>query len=311
MNKDKILIIGGAGFIGGNLSLRLLEAGFDLRILTRSGRSIRNISNYREQVELIFGDFMDDYALRSAIKGVDKVVHLVSTTFPGTSLDSGVYDISSNLIPTLKLLEICKELDVKNIIYASSGGTIYGEPEYNPIDEQHPLNPKSMYGHSKKVIESYMTFFANNFGMNIQVLRISNPFGPFQNIFGVQGLIAVAFGCLIENRTFIIYGKGDLVRDYIYIEDVISAFVKALDAKNSQVVNISRSFGSSIVEVLDIIERVTKRKLNKKFVEERRGDVRVNILDNTKAKKMYDWSPEYTFEQGISETWKWLRSFYN
>lgn len=308
MKKSKVLIIGGAGFIGGNLTISLLKAGYDVRVFTRSSRSVKNISKYLDKIELIFGDFMDDFALKSAVKGVDKVIHLVSTTFPGTKSDSNVYDIYSNLIPTVRLLEICRELSIKNIVYASSGGTIYGEPIYNPIDEDHPLKPKSLYGHSKKIIESYLTFFSENFGINIQILRISNPYGPFQNIYGTQGLIAVAFGSLMENRTFTVFGKGDIVRDYIYIDDVMDAFKSALTSEKSNLVNISSGQGKSILEILDKIQEVTGRKIQIIKKDERKGDVKVNVLSNEHAKKVYGWSPQSCLDLGISNTWDWIKT---
>lgn len=306
MKIEKILILGGTGFIGSNLALRLVNEGYQVKIFTRAGRSIKNVASILPQIELIYGDYMDEVALRKAIAGVDCVIHLISTTFPGTSIDNGAYDIFSNLIPTVRVLEYCIESKVKKLIYASSGGTIYGEPLTDRITETHPLEPKSMYGLSKKTIEGYLVFFAKNYDINVQVLRISNPFGSFQNPYGAQGLIAVAFRAALDDSTFKVFGHGNTVRDYIYIDDVIDAFQCALKAEKSEIINISSGEGKSVMEVLTAIETISNKKIKKEFVAQRRGDVAVNILANNKAKEVYSWSPKVSFEDGLKRTWNWI-----
>ncbi len=306
MNFKKILIIGGAGFIGTNLVSRLVNDGVNVKVFTRSSRSVKNLSKFLDKIELVYGDFMDEVALRKALSDVDCVVHLVSTTFPGTSIDSGIYDIFSNLIPSIRLLEICAHNKIKKIVYASSGGTIYGEPVAIPILETHLLDPKSMYGQSKKTIEGYLSFFAKNYDMNIQILRLSNPYGPYQNPFGAQGLIGVAFRCALENSPFNVFGNGDTVRDYIYIDDVISAFIYALNHSKSETVNISSGSGKSVIEVLNAIEEISGRKIRKEYISGRRGDVDVNVLSNKMASDVYSWNPKVLFKEGLSDTWNWI-----
>jgi UDP-glucose 4-epimerase len=306
MNYQKILVIGGAGFIGTNLVRHLTNENLIVRVFTRSSRSVKNLSTVRDKIELTFGDIMDEVALRKALTDIDCVIHLVSTTFPGTSIDSGIYDIFSNLIPTIRLLEICAQNKLKKIIYASSGGTIYGEPTIIPILEEHYLDPKSMYGQSKKTVEGYLNFFAKNYDLNIQILRLSNPYGPFQNPYGAQGLVGVAFRCALENSTCKVFGNGESVRDYIYIGDVIDAFECALEAQESETLNISSGEGKSVMDVLAAVEEVSGRSIRKEYVSERRGDVAVNILSNSKALEVYGWKPRISFESGLSKTWKWI-----
>lgn len=306
MSQRRILILGGAGFIGSHLAKRLISQGEAVRIYTRSSRSIKNIYDILERVDLVYGDFMDDVSLKASLKDVDTVVHLISTTFPGTTVESGIYDVFSNLVPTVRLLELCRENGVRRIIYGSSGGTVYGEPEFIPVTEEHPLRPKSMYGQSKKTIESYLHFFEIAYGLNIQILRISNPYGPRQNLYGTQGIVAVALGSVIDGRKFRVFGNGEQIRDYIFIEDVINAIVKAINMDHSATLNISSGVGVSVKEILDILERITGKKICREYIPSRVGDVLVNVLDNKKAKKIYHWQPRVSIEQGIEKTWNWI-----
>ncbi|TGO03655.1 nucleoside-diphosphate sugar epimerase [Candidatus Thiomargarita nelsonii] len=306
MKGKNILVLGGTGFIGSHLTQRLVQAGAKVKVFTRPGKSVKNIANVLEKIELIYGDFMDEVSLKKAVSDVDCVVHLISTTFPSTTLESGVYDVYSNLIPTIRLLEYCVKAGVEQIVYASSGGTIYGEPEQIPITEEHPLIPKSMYGQSKKVIESYFSFFSRTYRINVQTMRISNPYGPRQNPYGAQGIIAVALGCVLDGRKFKVFGKGDTVRDYIYIDDVIDAMLCAIETKESAIVNVSSGKGKSVNEILETLERISGRKIDKIFNEKRLGDVSVNILSNQSACQLYSWRPQIELEEGLVRTWDWL-----
>jgi UDP-glucose 4-epimerase len=303
----KNLILGGAGFMGSNLARALVARDDRPRIFTRPSFSISNIEDILDRVDLVYGDFMDDVALRKATKEVDTVFHLISTTFPSMTVESSVYDVMSNLLPTVRLLEICILNGVKKIIYASSGGTIYGEPIKIPIPEDHPLMPKSAYGQSKLTIENYFNFYSRTTELDVDILRISNPFGPGQNPFGIQGLIAVSMGCAHSGRTLKIFGKGETVRDYIYIDDVINALLLAVEKPGSFITNISTGKGFSVIQIVDKVEKVVGIKLRKEFVPERKGDVTTNILANERAHKIYGWKPETGFEEGLINTWEWLR----
>jgi UDP-glucose 4-epimerase len=300
----KKLILGGAGFIGSNLARQLVSNGEEVKILSRSSASIANIEDILDDVDFVFGDFLDDVTLRSMTKGVDVVFHLISTTFPGMAIQSSVYDVLSNLLPTIRLVEACLENGVKKIVYASSGGTVYGEPLEIPVTEKHPLLPKSPYGQSKLTIENYLNFYARLMPLDINVLRISNPYGAGQKLLGVQGIIAVAMGCVYYNREINIYGKGDIVRDFIYIQDVVNALTIAAQVPGSSIVNISSGKGHSIIEIVEAVEKVCGREIRKKYLPEREGDVKVNILSNEKAFDLYHWLPAVELQEGLELTWK-------
>lgn len=302
------LILGGAGFIGGNLARALVARGERPRILTRSSSSLSNLEDILDSIEIVYGDFMDDVALRKTLREIDVVFHLISTTFPNTTIESSVYDVFSNLIPTIRLIELCIISGIKKVVYASSGGTIYGNPQKIPITEDHPLKPKSIYGQSKLTIENYLNFYARSTELDVNVLRISNPFGPGQKLLGVQGIIAVAMGCLYYGRSLKIYDGGEPVRDYIYISDVIDALIVASQKSGSSIVNISSGIGRSVIQVIRAIEEVSGQEIKKEFVAPRPGDVKVNILSNKLAYQIYDWYPKVEFKKGVSNTWQQIVS---
>lgn len=299
------LVLGGAGFIGGNLSRALVAGGDRPRVFSRPS-SLSNIEDIFSKIDIVYGDFMDDVALRKALEGVDTVFHLISTTFPSMTTESSVYDVMSNLLPTIRLLEICAANGVKKIVYASSGGTVYGEPLHIPIDEEHLRMPKSAYGQSKLTIENYLNFYTRTTQIDIDILRISNPYGPGQNPFGVQGIIAVAMGCAHVSRPLKLFGKGEAIRDYIFIDDVVRAMIFAAKKPGSFTTNISSGIGYSVMEIVDAVERVTGLTIEKEFIPPRDGDVLTNVLANNRAREIYGWVPETSLEEGLGLTWEWM-----
>jgi UDP-glucose 4-epimerase len=310
-NKKSILILGGAGFIGSNLIIELIKSNFHIRLFTRPSNSLKNLAHFLDQLELVYGDFMDEVAVRKAVTGVDYVIHSISTTLPATTTDSGIFDITSNLVPTVRLLENCLNSGVKKFIYISSGGTVYGEPRYIPIDEKHPLLPKSLYGHSKKAIENYISFFSLNHDLSTAVLRLSNPYGPYQSFYRNQGLVAAAFGCILDGRQFNIYGDGEIVRDYIYVSDVVQAIILSLENESNFTINISSGSGASILNILNKIESISGSGLTKQHIDSRKLDVQENILNNELASKIIDWKPQVGLDEGIRLTWDWVSKSQN
>lgn len=300
------LVLGGAGFIGSNLVRTLVAAGERPRILTRPSFTVSNIQDILDRVDLIYGDFMDDVLLRRATENVTTVFHLISTTFPSMTVESSVYDILSNLLPTIRLAEICQANGVQRIVYASSGGTVYGEPQAIPIPEDHPLVPKSAYGQSKLTIENYLNFYARTTSLSVNILRLSNPYGPGQNPVGVQGIVAVAMCCAREGRTLNIYGTGEAVRDYVYIDDVVQAMRIASEKPGSPVVNISSGKGHSVMDIVRGVEQVSGCLVRRRFVPARPGDVQVNVLSNRRAYELYGWQPHVGLKEGLSRTWEWM-----
>lgn len=297
----KILVIGGAGFIGSQVVRECLSAGHEIRVYTRPTHSLERLMDVVDRIEVVYGDFMDDHAVSEALQGVDAVVHSLSTTFPKTVIQSAAYDVMSNLLPTMRLLDHCLKLGIRNLTYLSSGGTVYGEARYIPIDENHPRTPISLYGLSKLTIENYLQFIAGVQPIAAKILRVSNPYGPSQNYYGVQGIVGVALGCLINHRPFTVFGDGQNLRDYIHVRDVARAVRLAVEHPDSLTVNIGTGVGTSITGLLDELEAAAGRPLERRFVPDRGIDVRRNVLANDLAQAELGWAPSYSLQEGLRE----------
>lgn len=253
------------------------------------------------QVEVFHGDFMDDHAISEALAGVDAVVHSLSTTFPKTVIASAAYDVMSNLLPTIRLVDNCLRQGVRNITYLSSGGTIYGQAHYLPIDELHPRNPLSLYGLSKLTIENYLHFIAQSQDLAVKTLRIGNPYGSEQNIYGVQGIVGVALGAMLHGRPFTVFGDGGNVRDYIAAEDVFQATLAAINHPTSLIANIGTGRGTSTLDLLNMLQATAHRPLEVQHLPDRGIDVRANILDSTLAQHELGWTSSIELETGLAQ----------
>lgn len=308
MKKSKTLVLGASGFLGLNLIRSLIDKGEYPRILVRPGYSFSRLQSMSSHFELRVGDFQDDFVLEQSLEGIETVYHLVTTTFPSTALHSSYYDVSTNLLPTIRLIEASLKHSVSRIVYASSGGTIYGEPLQTPIHEDHPLHPVSAYGQSKYMVESYLNFYARTSKLKVNVLRISNPYGEEQKPFGFQGIVAAAMNAAHTGEKISIIGDGSAVRDYLYIQDVIQALQIAGNSDSSWVLNISSGIGRSTNEIIATIEKISGKKILREMKPARVGDVQTNILDNRKALEKIGWQPLIGLEEGLRRTWKWFSS---
>ncbi len=299
-----VLILGGQGFIGHNLVLRLLEKGYNVTIFTRNIRKNINISDCK----YINGEFQEIRSFKNILDNIDIVYHLISTTIPGKSNDNPVYDIESNVISTVKFLEMCGNSNVKKIIFSSSGGTVYGYPRFIPIPEEHGTNPICSYGISKLMIEKYLYMFNDLYGLNYQVVRISNPYGPYHNALQ-QGVIDVFLSNILKSKTIEIWGDGSICRDFIYIDDVVDVFctmaVKDVDAK---ILNIGSGKGTTLNDLIHIMKNVTGADVDVEYRKGRKVDIPVNILDVSKAYEQLGWKPKTGLDTGIKMTWDRLKN---
>jgi UDP-glucose 4-epimerase len=295
-----ILIIGGAGFLGSGIARACVAAGHRVRAFTRPTRSVARLDDIQGNLEIMHGDFMDDHAISEALSGMDAVVHSLSTTFPKTVIASAAYDVMSNLLPTIRLVDGCLRQGVHNITYLSSGGTVYGEAQYLPIDEEHPRHPLSLYGLSKLTIENYLHFIAQSQDLAVKTLRIGNPYGIEQNIYGVQGIVGIALGAMVRKRPFTIFGDGGNLRDYIAAEDVFKATLAAIEHPRSLIANIGSGRGTSILELLNLLMAATKETLEIHHLPDRGIDVRANVLESSLARRELGWSPMIDLETGLA-----------
>jgi UDP-glucose 4-epimerase len=238
--------------------------------------------------------------------------HLASSTIPSTSNENPAFDIESNLVTSIRLIETAKQEGVSKIIFISSGGTVYGIPEYIPVSESHPHNPICSYGICKLATEKYLKMYKHIGGADYEIFRLSNPYGPYQNPFSPQGVIPVFIRKILLNEKITIWGDGEVIRDFIFIDDVIDIFVRSLENGNvNKVYNLGSGIGKSINSVLQSISELSGKNPNVYYAPSRSIDVPENVLDISAITNEYEWKPKVTFEDGLARTMEYVKRFLN
>lgn len=302
----RCLVVGGNGFIGGHLVERLLERERSVRIYDRRLNEFRAMPAGAEYVE---GELGNHGLIREAVEGMEVVYHFVSTTLPKTSNDDPIYDVRSNLVDTIQLLDVCVAAGVQKVVFASSGGTVYGVPQTMPVSETHPTDPISSYGVVKLAIEKYLRLFYHLYKLDYTVLRISNPYGPYQNPASQQGAISVFLHRLYTGQPISIWGDGSVVRDYLYISDLIDALEMATQTETQdKVFNIGSGRGISLNDLLDLMAVVLRERPPVEHLPSRPLDVPRNVLDVGRAWRELGWEPKTDLAEGIARTWDWLHT---
>lgn len=304
-DRPQALVLGGNGFLGKNLIELLVSEGWSVRAFVRDTHH----SVFPASVEVIHGDFVAGTGLREALDGVDVVYHLLSTSLPSESNTDPVDDVNSNLMATLRLLDLMKFANVKRIVYASSGGTVYGNPDVLPVPEAHPLRPISSYGIVKAAVESYLALYGKRDGLITNVLRISNPFGKYQDRIGAQGVVSTFLYRLMHKQPIEIWGDGSTVRDYVYVPDVARALWLAGLRSASGTYNIGSGVGHSINDVLRILQEQTGMTGVIRYLPHQAFAVDQIYLDISRAQTELGWSPQYTLESGCTSFYESLCRF--
>lgn len=303
----KALVIGGNGFIGSHLVDALLAENHGVRVFDLYP------SRYREpysNVEYVYGDMGNHGEVHEVVQSVDWVFHLAYTTLPQTSNEDPLYDVRSNVVNSLQLLEECRKSSVRKVIFISSGGTVYGVPRHTPIPEDHPTDPMCSYGITKLTIEKYLALYQKLWGLDYAVCRVSNPYGPLQNPFAKQGAIGVFLGNIAQGNPITIWGTGEVVRDYIYIEDTAKALLQAAqyepDSDSPRIFNVGGGHGTSLNQLVQEIKQIVDVPVEVKYTPARALDVPANVLDVSRASKYLDWAPETELGEGLRRTWDWI-----
>lgn len=306
--KNRCLVLGANGFIGTNLCLALDGAGFLVR---GAGRTEFARGELHDRVEWAQLDFIAT-SFDEALEGVDVVVHLVSTLLPAVSNNDKLRDVQENLLSTLRLLDGCKRNGIRKIIFASSGGTVYGAQAVTPITEDQPTRPISSYGIVKTCIENYLSLYRHLHGLDSVSLRISNPFGLYQMPTD-QGLVAALIGKALKNERIDIWGDGGVVRDYLHVSDVVDAIIRAIGLTSKyapRTYNIGSGVGRSVNSVLDAVRVIHGSPMAVQYHPARAVDVPVNVLDVRLANEHLEWAPCSDWDDSLNETYQWLASFY-
>lgn len=311
MRRKSILILGADGFIGSNL-VKALQREEKYKIfafdLFKDGVS-KNINSFDKNLIMIQGNFLNKEDLRNALKGIDYVFHFISLTTPGSSMNDPLIDVNTNIVGTVNLLEECVKAGVKKVIFPSSGGAIYGNQNKETYSEDHITDPISPYAISKLTIEKYLKYYKNIRNLDYLVLRYSNPYGPGQNIVGNQGIIPIFLNLIKNDKPITLFGEGDNVRDYIYIDDLIHVTKLIFEKKTKHnIYNVGSGKGNSISEVITTIEKIAGKKFVIDKKPERSIDVKKIVLDINRIISETNYSPKTSLEEGIQKTWDWIKS---
>lgn len=309
----KILLLGAAGFIGTNLTIELAKKTEDeITLVDRSKAFFKPIvSMDLKNVHILEADLTVDMDFDSILKDQEVVYHLVSTTVPTTSNQHISQELVSNVIFSANLFEACIRCGVKKVAFVSSGGTVYGKEVDCPLKEKTATNPISSYGVQKITIEKLLYLYRYMYGLDYRIIRLANPYGPYQRPNGVLGAVTTFTYKALKGDEITVYGDGSVVRDFIYIDDAIRAIMKIVNGENKhRTFNLGCGYGTSIKQVLETIEKALGIKLNVSYLEGRKVDVPVNYLDISRYEKYYGALNPISLEDGIRKTADFMKKEY-
>jgi UDP-glucose 4-epimerase len=302
--RRSCIVLGAGGFLGTNLCRWLVASGARVRAFGRHFQFPGEL----EGADVFQGDFSDPLTLAAAIEGHEIVFHLIHAATPQSANRDMAGDVQHSVVSTLALLDVSRQLGVKRIVFVSSGGVIYGPAERIPTPETAPTDPITAYGVSKLAIEKYLGVYEHLYGLDYRILRVTNPFGPFQASRKNQGIIAALISRALRDESIEIWGDGSVVRDYIFVADVINALEAAtVDQSGSRIFNIGTGQGRSLREVIAAIERQLGQKLRVEWKPARPVDVSTSVVAIERAREVLGWAPKTPFDEGLKETIAWWR----
>jgi len=302
----RVLVLGGSGFLGSHIVDKFLREQHEVTVYDLYPERFRRSP---KGIKFVTGDFGNVGLLDELISsGFDGVIHCVSTTTPKSSNESPEFDIQSNVIGTLNLLDICARRDVGKLVFLSSGGTVYGDiGNLDLVDENHAVRPMCSYGVSKLAIEHYLDVYKQLRGLNYVVLRLANPYGERQSPLKALGALTVFLHRTLKHQSVEVWGDGNVTRDFIYVGDVANAVYLATVNSIFGTFNIGTGIGLSLREILMNIQRIVCVEPSVSWQASRSFDVPRIVLDATKFKKATQWSNVTSLDEGIAITASWLR----
>ncbi|MDD4275315.1 MAG: NAD-dependent epimerase/dehydratase family protein [Desulfobacter postgatei] len=307
MNPQEVLLIGGMGYVGRQLQRPLLKAGYRVHVLDKTAPERRG----EEAIEFHEGLLSDESILKEVLDRCGTLFYLASDSVPTSTAKYPALEGELNLLPFLKFLDIFQNYHGVHLVYLSSGGTIYGNPEKIPVDESSPVAPISYHGAGKAAIEAFLHVCSSQFDNQITILRPSNLYGPDQPYVVGFGIIRTMLEKLKRDEPVEIWGDGEVVRDYLYIDDFLAACLSCMQAGSQQqrfrIFNVSAGRSLSINQLCDVIEEATRRRLKKRFLPGRAIDVKSVILDCSRIKTELSWQPVVEMSEGIKRTWEWIK----
>lgn len=311
MNR-KGIVTGGAGFIGSHLVDLLIDAGWDLLVVDdlSSGR-LDYISSARRRgkISVLVMDIrapeLPDAARRFA---PEVVFHLAAQSKVRPSVDDPMHDASVNVLGTLNVLLAAVGAGARRVVFASSGGAIYGDDARLPATERTAKRPSSPYGITKKVVEDYFRWFHEEYGLSYVLLAMANVYGPRQDPGLEGGVTAIFARAMLEGRRPVIFGDGRQTRDFVYVGDVVDAYLRAADSRGEVFLNIGSGRETSVLRLYEILAAITGFRLPPEFTDPKPGDIRRSVLDPSRARAVLGWEAWTTLEEGLARTVEWYRA---
>lgn len=300
--KPAFLLIGGTGFFGSALACALAAAHNEVHVLSRSVQA-----GVRHGITFHRGSQDDVSVVTPLLARAGTVIHLASTTTPGLSAGRSSVDAIENLLPAARLMEIMAVHPPARLVFVSTGGAIYGNPVQLPVSETHPSHPLSSHGAGKAALEAFFSSFAHCNTIPLTILRPSNLYGPGQALRNGFGLIRTLLEKVRLGTDFELWGDGGTIRDYLYIDDAVGAVTALMDNTECEgTFNLGSGAGTTTDELINLIQRVTKRDVAVLRRPARQVDVRAVYLDSTRLETLTGWKPTVDLEQGLRHTWRWL-----
>ena len=306
----KVLVTGGAGFIGSNVVEQLINNNHKVCVV--DNLSTGKVDNLNQEARFYKCDITNTEVLRLIfeVERPEVVYHFAAQIDVQNSLKKPAFDANINVIGTVNILECCTKYEIKKIIYPSSAA-VYGNPKYLPVDENHPIDPISFYGISKHTPEHYIKTFCSLYGIKYTIFRYSNVYGIRQEPKGEGGIISIFIDKFLNNEVPVIFGDGEQTRDFIYVKDVARANLLALNCADSNIVNISTNVPITVNKLYETMKKIFKSDVQAVHKEPRKGDILHSSLDTRLAKELLGWKVKYSFENGVSETIAYYTDLYN
>lgn len=302
----KILVTGGAGFIGSHVADAFVAKGHDVHIMDDLSGGFR--SNVPSEATLHVADIRSSEAAEIiAAERFEVLVHLAAQMDVRRSVADPRYDADINVIGALNLLEAGRQNGLKKVIFASTGGAIYGDPEFVPQSEDHPLNPVSPYGITKLTTEKYLYYYLKQYGLKYIALRFGNIFGPRQNPHGEAGVVAIFCDRLLADEQAVIYGDGEQTRDYTFVADVVRANVAALETDTTGVFNVGTGVETSVNDLFRTLRDIAGSSMPEEHKPARPGEQQRSVLDGKRSAEVLGFSPKYSVKEGLAETFEWFK----
>ena len=309
-----IILLGAAGFIGTNLTMALARCPDNcITVVSRRRASFAGVASLGlPNVRFVECDLVAEPDFSHLLRGQDAVYHLLSTTVPTTSNLQISQELNANVVLSAKLFEACAHSGVGKVIFFSSGGTVYGKSGTCPLSEDTPTDPITSYGIQKLTIEKLLYLYHHMYGFDYRIIRLANPYGPWQRPDGVLGAVTTFTYRALKHEPITVYGDGSVVRDFLYIDDAVRGVLNIVEGDAPErVFNLGSGRGTSIREVLETIRRVLGTEPEIIWKESRPVDVPVNYLDISRYETAYGSLNPISLEEGIRKTADFLKTTYH